>query len=135
MDRHPYKLPALAGFLLALGYFPLGLVVPNLVALIPMLAWIDANLDKPWRTWRNAGFAFGAVAYLLALSWMRSMLAFSFLGAFAYLGLTAIFAAGRVARRHRARMAAKANAAGRSPSCFRRFGSPSSGSRRRAISG
>ena len=94
MDRHPYKLPAIAGLLLALGYFPLGLVIPNLVALVPMLAWIDANLDKPWRTWRNAGFVFGAVAYLLALSWMRSMLAFSFLGAFAYLGLTAIFASG-----------------------------------------
>ena len=94
MDRHPYKLPALAGILLALGYFPLGLVVPNLVALVPLLAWIDANLDKPWRMWRNAGFVFGVVAYLLGLSWMRSMLAFSFLGAFAYVGLAAIFAAG-----------------------------------------
>lgn len=94
MDRHPYKLPALAGILLALGYFPLGLIVPNLVALVPLLAWIDAHLDKPWRTWRNGGFALGVVAYLLGLSWMRSMLAFSFLGAFAYVGLAAIFAAG-----------------------------------------
>jgi len=92
--RHPFKLPAAAGVLLAFGYFTLGLVVPNLVALVPLLFWIDANLDKPWRAWRDAGFVFGAVLNLLILSWMRSMLAFSFLGVFAYLGLVAIFAAG-----------------------------------------
>jgi apolipoprotein N-acyltransferase len=92
--RHPFKLPAVAGALLALGYFTLGLVVPNLVALVPLLVWIDANLDQPWRVWRNAGFVFGAVLNLLILSWMRSMLAISFLGAFAYLGLVAVFATG-----------------------------------------
>jgi apolipoprotein N-acyltransferase len=92
--RHPFKLPTIAGVLLALGYFPLGLVVPNLVALIPLLLWIDANLDRPWRIWRNGGFVFGAVLNLLILSWMRSMLAISFLGAFAYLGLVAVFATG-----------------------------------------
>ena len=92
--RHPFKLPAAAGVLLALGYFTVGLVVPNLVALVPLLIWIDANLDRPWRAWRNAGFVFGTALNLLILSWMRSMLAISFLGAFAYLGLVAIFAAG-----------------------------------------
>jgi apolipoprotein N-acyltransferase len=92
--RHPLKLPALAGVLLAFGYFPLGWVVPNLVALVPLLVWIDANLDRPWRAWRDAGFVFGAVLNLLILSWMRSMLAISFLGAFAYLGLAAVFAVG-----------------------------------------
>jgi apolipoprotein N-acyltransferase len=92
--RHPWLLPALAGVLLAFGYFTLGLVVPNLVALVPLLIWIDANLDRPWRDWRNAGFVFGVSLNLLILSWMRSMLAISFLGLFAYLGLTLIFAAG-----------------------------------------
>ncbi len=92
--RHPWKLPVLAGALLALGYFTLGLVVPNLVALVPLLIWIDANLDRPWRAWRNAGFVFGLTLNLLILSWMRSMLAFSFLAIFAYLGLAAVFAAG-----------------------------------------
>jgi len=92
--RHPLQLPVLAGFLLAFGYFTLGLVVPSLVALVPLLAWIDANLDRPWRAWRNAGFAFGLTLNLLILSWMRSMLAFSFLGVFAYLGLAVIFAIG-----------------------------------------
>jgi apolipoprotein N-acyltransferase len=90
--RHPWKLPALSGLLLAFGYFPLGLVVPNLVALVPLLIWIDANLDRSWRAWRNAGLAFGLSLNLLILSWMRSMLAISFLGAFAYLGLALIFA-------------------------------------------
>jgi apolipoprotein N-acyltransferase len=92
--RHPFKLPAASGALLALGYFTFGLVVPNLVALVPLLLWIDANLDRPWRVWRDAGFVFGAVLNLLILSWMRSMLAISFLGAFAYLGLVAVFAVG-----------------------------------------
>ena len=91
---HPYKLPAVAGLLLAFGYFTLGLVVPNFVALVPLLIWIDANLDRPWRAWRNAGFAFGMTLNLLILSWMRSMLAVSFLGVFAYLGLAVIFAVG-----------------------------------------
>ncbi len=80
--------------LLALGYFTLGLVVPNLIALFPLLLWIDANVDRPWRVWRNGGFVFGAVLNLLILSWMCSMLSISFLGAFAYFGLVAVFAAG-----------------------------------------
>jgi apolipoprotein N-acyltransferase len=92
--RHPYKLPAAAGALLALGYFTLGLVVPNLAALVPLLIWVDANLDRPWRVWRNAGFVFGMTLNLLILVWMRSMLAFSFLAVFAYLGLAFIFAVG-----------------------------------------
>ncbi len=84
-------LPVAAGVILAFGYFTLGLVVPNLIALVPLMSWIDANLDRPWRAWRNAGFLFGMGLHLLILSWMRSMLAFSFLGAFAYLGLAAVF--------------------------------------------
>ncbi len=89
-----YKLPALSGVLLAFAYFTLGLVVPNFIALIPLLAWIDANLEQPWRVWRNGGFVFGMVWNLLILSWMRSMLAFSFLGVFAYLGLALVFSCG-----------------------------------------
>jgi hypothetical protein len=92
--RHAWRLPLLAGVLLAFGYFPLGLVVPNLVALVPMLIWIDGNLDRSWRAWRNAGLVFGISLNLLILSWMRSMLAVSFLAVFAYLGLAAVFAAG-----------------------------------------
>ena len=92
--RHPYKLPAAAGVALAFGYFTLGLVVPNCVAFIPLLIWIDAQIDRPWRVWRNGGFVFGMALNLLILSWMRSMLQFSFLAVFAYLGLAALFSAG-----------------------------------------
>jgi apolipoprotein N-acyltransferase len=92
--RQPYTLAAAAGVFLAFGYFTLGLVIPNLVALVPLLIWIDANLDRPWRAWRNAGFVFGISLNLLILSWMRSMLAISFLGIFAYLGLAIVFATG-----------------------------------------
>jgi len=80
--------------IVAFGYFTFGLVVPNFVGFVPLLVWIDENLDRPWRSWRNAGFVFGAVLNLLILHWMRSMLAVSFLAVFAYLGLTLVFAAG-----------------------------------------
>ena len=92
--RHPWKLPVLSGVLLATSYYPLGLVVPNLIALVPLLIWVDANLDRPWRAWRNAGFVFGATVHLLILNWMLSMLKVSFLAVFAWLGLAFLFAAG-----------------------------------------
>ncbi|HEX4824639.1 MAG TPA: apolipoprotein N-acyltransferase [Candidatus Polarisedimenticolaceae bacterium] len=94
LARHPFKLPVLAGVLLAFGYFTLGLVVPSLVALVPLLIWLDANLDRPWRFFRNGGFVFGMAWNLLILHWMRAMLQMSFLAIFAYVGLAAIFAAG-----------------------------------------
>ena len=94
MTRHPWKLPVAAGIVLACGFFPIGLVVPNFVAFVPLLAWIDGNLDRPWRTWRNAGLAFGFTLHLLILNWMLSMLRVSFLAIFAYLGLALVFAAG-----------------------------------------
>ena len=97
LARHPFKLPVLAGVLLAFGYFTLGLVVPSLIALVPLCLWIDANLDQPWRFLRNGGFVFGMAWNLLILHWMRSMLQMSFLAVFAYLGLAAIFAVGSAA--------------------------------------
>src|SRR5262245_169537 len=93
-SRHPWKLPVLAGTVLAFGYFTLGLVLPSFVGLVPLLVWIDANLDRPWQAWRDAGFAFGMTLNLLILHWMRSMLAVSFLAVFAYLGLAGVFAIG-----------------------------------------
>ncbi len=94
LARHPWKLPVLSGIVLAFAFYPLGLVVTNLVALVPLLVWIDANLDRPWTTWRNAGFAFGMAVHLSILNWMLSMLKVSFLAVFAYLGLAAVFALG-----------------------------------------
>jgi len=92
--RHPWKLPVLSGAILSFGYFTLSLVVPNVMGLVPLLIWIDANLDRGWRVWWSAGFAFGVALNLLILNWMRAMLQSSFLAVFAYLGLTAVFAVG-----------------------------------------
>jgi apolipoprotein N-acyltransferase len=92
--RHPWKLPVLSGVVLAFGYFTLGLVVPNALGLVPLLVWIDANLDRRWRDWWGGGFVFGVALNLLILHWMRAMLQWSFLAVFAYLGLAAVFAAG-----------------------------------------
>ena len=92
--HHPWRLPALSGAVLALGYFTLGLIVPNLLGLVPLLYWIDENRNLHWRAWWKGGFAFGLALNLLILHWMRSMLAMSFLAIFAYLGLAAVFAAG-----------------------------------------
>jgi apolipoprotein N-acyltransferase len=92
--HHPWKLPVLSGFILAFAYYPLGLVVPNLVALVPLLVWVDANLNRPWKAWRNAGFAFGLTVHLMILNWMLSMIHWSFLAIFAYLGLAFLFAVG-----------------------------------------
>jgi len=94
VTRHPWKLPVIAGAILACAYYPIGLLLPNFVAFVPLLAWIDGNLDRPWRVWRNAGLAFGLTLHLLILNWMLSMLKVSFLGAFAYLGLALVFAVG-----------------------------------------
>jgi apolipoprotein N-acyltransferase len=92
--RHPWKLPVVSGIVLAFAFYPLGLVVTNLVALVPLLLWIDSNLDRPWTAWRNAGFSFGMAVHLSILNWMLSMLRFSFLAIFAYLGLAFVFALG-----------------------------------------
>jgi hypothetical protein len=46
--RHPWKLPVVAGTLLAFGYFTLSLVVPNLAALVPLLVWIDHRGLRSW---------------------------------------------------------------------------------------
>src|SRR5690349_17055501 len=89
--------PVLSGVILAFGYFTRGLVVPSLIALVPLCVWIDANLDRPWRFLRNGGFVFGMAWNLLILHWMRAMLQMSFLAVFAYLGLAAIFAVGSAA--------------------------------------
>lgn len=94
LRRHPWKLPVLSGVLLAFSYYPLGLVLPNLLAFVPLLVWLDANLDRDWKAWRNAGFVFGATVHLLILNWMLSMLRVSFLAVFAWLGLTFLFAVG-----------------------------------------
>lgn len=90
--RHPLAWPALSGVLLAVAYY-LPLLAPNLVAFVPLLAWLD---DRPeasaWERLR-AGFAFGIVCHLLTLHWTLALLRFSWLAWVFYLGLAFVFAA------------------------------------------
>lgn len=86
--------PGLSAGLLALGYFPLGLLLPNLIAFLPLLAWLDAQPRAPARRAFKGGFLFGVVLYGIILYWIYSMLAISWLAAVLYAALVPIFAAG-----------------------------------------
>jgi apolipoprotein N-acyltransferase len=86
-------LPMLSGLLLAFAYFPFDLLVPNLVAFLPMLFWLDARLDAPWRERFRGGFVFGLAVHLTILHWMYAMLSISVLAALLYLLLASLFAA------------------------------------------
>lgn len=91
-DPSAWRLPAASGALLAFAYFPFGLLVPNFVALVPLLAWLDARRDAGARVHFRGGLVFGAALNLMILHWMYAMLAISPLAVFAYLGLALLFA-------------------------------------------
>jgi apolipoprotein N-acyltransferase len=88
-----YRLPALAGLLLFLAYLTVPLLPANLVAFLPILAWLDADPSRALREQVRGTFVFGAVAYLLSLHWMYSMLWISWLATLAWLALAAAYAA------------------------------------------
>ena len=88
---HPWKLPAVSGVALAVSYFSYSLPILNFVALVPLLAWIDANLEGDWKRWRRGGAVFGLTVNVLILHWMVSMLWISSFGLGAWFGLAAIF--------------------------------------------
>ena len=90
-DPRIWALPALSGALMFLAYYTLHLLVPNLIGLLPLLAWIDRRGEDGRRVWWRGGLVFGAVLNLLILSWMRSMLTISPLAVGAYLGLAFLF--------------------------------------------
>ena len=87
-----WRLPALSGVLLAAAYMAVPPLLPNFVAFLPMLLWLDANRERPRRERLRAAFLFGIVAYLIGLNWMYSMLAYSWLAAVLYLFLAVGFA-------------------------------------------
>jgi apolipoprotein N-acyltransferase len=88
-----WKLPVLSGLLLALAYFSMPPLLPNFVAFLPILLWLDANRDRPRKERLRAAFLFALVAYLLGLTWIRSMLEYSWLAAVLYVFLAIGFAA------------------------------------------
>lgn len=85
--------PALSAGLLALGYFPVPLLLPNLIAFLPLLAWLDAEPGARVRRAFKGGFAFGVLLNAIILYWIYSMLAVSWLAAVLYAALLAVFAA------------------------------------------
>jgi apolipoprotein N-acyltransferase len=88
-----WRLPVLSGLLLAAAYLALPPLVPNFVALLPMLLWLDANRERPRKDRLRAALLFGMVTYVLGLTWMRAMLEYSWLAAVLWLGLATAFAA------------------------------------------
>jgi len=85
-----YRLPALAGVLLGLGYFNLPFPFFNFVAFLPLLVWLERE-PRTHREIVRAGLVFGLCAHLLALHWVWAMLSISWLASLMYLGLAAGF--------------------------------------------
>ena len=85
-----YRLPALGGVLLGLGYRNLPFPFFNFVAFLPLLVWLEREPRSHGETLR-AALVFGLCAHLLALHWVWAMLAISWLAFLMYLGLAAGF--------------------------------------------
>jgi apolipoprotein N-acyltransferase len=83
-----WGLPLLGGVSLGLSYFPWPLLVLNLCAFVPLLAWFDAQrAASPWTRFK-AGLVFGVAAELVMLHFMYSMLTWSWLAVVLYLGMS-----------------------------------------------
>ena len=85
-----YRLPALGGVLLGLGYLNLPFPFFNFVAFLPLLVWLERE-PRSHRETLRAALVFGLCAHLLALHWVWAMLAISWLAWLMYLGLAAGF--------------------------------------------
>ena len=88
----PSRLPVLSGVLLGLSYVGLPPLLPNFVAFVPILWWLDDNAARPLGERLRGAFLFGAVAYFGILHWMYAMLRFSWLAGILYVGLASVFA-------------------------------------------
>ena len=86
-----WKLPALSGLVLAFAYFPFGLLIPNFVAFLPILYWLDFNRDVPGVERLRAGLFFGVTLQLLIQHWMYAMLSISWLALALYVFVVSVF--------------------------------------------
>jgi len=93
LSASPFKLPILSGGLLALSYAGVPPLLPNFVAFVPILWWLEDNAALPRADRLRGAFLFGAVTYFGILYWMYSMLRWSWLAGLLYVGLAAAFAA------------------------------------------
>lgn len=88
-ERGWWRLPLVAGVLLGVSYLPGPFLVLNFTAFLPLVAWLDAHASAPARRLLAAGFVFGLAAELVMLHFMYAMLAWSWLAAVLYLGMSA----------------------------------------------
>ena len=87
-----WRLPVLSGLLLVFAYFPFGLLIPNFVAFLPILYWLDCNPDASVRRRMRAGLAFGLTTNIILLHWMYAMLAISWMAITLYVFVVSVFA-------------------------------------------
>jgi len=86
--RGEWGLPLLGGVSLGLAYFPWPLLVLNLCAFLPLVAWLDARPSASAWSRFKAGLLFGVTAELVMLHFMYSMLSWSWLAVLLYLGMS-----------------------------------------------
>jgi apolipoprotein N-acyltransferase len=94
-SRSDWKLPALGGLIVGLGYV-LPLLPANFVGFIPLLYWFEARTDAGRYRRLKASFIFGLVAYGVSLHFLWALARFSWLAYLLYAGVT-ILGAARVA--------------------------------------
>jgi apolipoprotein N-acyltransferase len=87
-----WKLPALSGVLVGVGYFPGPFLPLNFAGFLPLLLWLDSRPSATPYERLKAGFLFGLVTHLVTLHFMYSMLAHSWLAALLYVAMAAALA-------------------------------------------
>lgn len=91
-----WRLPVLSGLLLVLAFYS-RLLVPNFVAFLPVLLWLDTHSARPLRETAKAALVFGLTAYGVGLHWCYAMLSISWLAVLMYLALVVLFTSGATA--------------------------------------
>jgi len=90
-SRSSWKLPVLSGVSLGVGYY-VPVLVPLLLAFLPLLYWIDTHAAAPRFARFRALLLFGGVAALIGLHFCYAMLDFSWLAGVLWVAFAALLA-------------------------------------------
>jgi apolipoprotein N-acyltransferase len=85
-----WKLPALSGVLLNLAYYT-PLLIPNFLAFVPLLYWLDRHPLAGRYDRFKVGFVFGLVTHGISMHFLFSLLQFSWLAILLYVGVALAF--------------------------------------------